>query len=326
LNIFFDRHHWRAVAAVRYPHGLPEPQSDHPAQWLFHGHPLSAEKGTALHVALARLCGYRWPAETDIEMRLSAKARDWIAKSATLPPGDDDGLLSYPAVVGERPLVERLRGYLAAAFGAEWSDALERGLVAEADEILDKRQARDGSLEAWLRDRAFRQHCALFHQRPFLWHIWDKQADGFAAFLHYHRLSRANLEKLTFVLIGDWIVRMRDVGDQRRLEAAQILQEKLQAILKGRSPLDTFVRWKPFAAQPIGWDPDLDDGVRLNIRPFVRSEVLRVSPNIHWRKSGGRDVPSAPWYGKFNGERINDHHLTISEKEAARAEAATRVA
>jgi hypothetical protein len=54
---------------------------------------------------------------------------------------------------------------------------------------------------------------------------------------------------------------VRDAGDSRRLEAALILQEKLQAILKGESPLDIFVRWKPLSAQPIGWNPGLDDGV-----------------------------------------------------------------
>jgi hypothetical protein len=58
----------------------------------------------------------------------------------------------------------------------------------------------------------------------------------------------------------------------------------------------------------------------------MRAEVLRDKPNIHWRKDRGRDVPSAPWYQKFNGERINDHTLTLAKKQAAREAAATRVA
>jgi hypothetical protein len=325
-KVDFDNSKWHELALITFKGTLPEPYSRDPSLWVFHGHPADTAKGSALHVALARLCGYCWPAETDAEISLSAEGRDWVAKAAILPAGDDDGLLALPAVAGERPLIERFRGYLATAFGAEWSDALERRLVAEADEVFDKRPARDESLEAWLRDRAFRQHCALFRRRPFLWHIWDAQPDGFAAFLNYHRLTRANVEKLTFSLLGDWIARMRDAGDQRRLEAAQILQEKLQSILKGESPLDIFVRWKAIEAQPMGWEPDLDDGVRLNIRPFVRTDVLRVTPNIHWRKDAGRDAPTAPWYGKFKGERINDHHLTIAEKNVARPEAATRVA
>ena len=49
--------------------------------------------------------------------------------------------------------------------------------------------------------------------------------------------------------------------------------------------------------------------------------VLRAKPNIKWTKDRGKDVESAPWYPVFNGERINDHHLTLAEKRAARASA-----
>jgi len=31
----------------------------------------------------------------------------------------------------------------------------------------------------------------------------------------------------------------------------------------------------------------------------------------------GKDVASAPWYYLFNGDRINDHHLTLAVKRAA---------
>ena len=318
VKVPFDIEHWRRLGVERYPNGLPEPYSDDPRQWLFHGHPAKAEKGTALHVALARLCGYQWPAERDSVMRLSDEARGWIAKAAKLPTSNGDGLFGVPAMAGERPLADRLRSYLSTAFGAEWSDGLERRCVAEADEVLDKKIARDVSLEGWLRDRAFRQHCTLFDQRPFLWQIWDGQKDGFAAIVHYHRLNRANLEKLTFSLLGDWISRMKAADDSRRVEAATILQERLQAILEGEKPYDIFVRWKPLAKQPLGWEPDLDDGVRINIRPFVEAEVLREVPNVKWTKDRGTDVKGAPWYDVFKGQRINDHHTTLAEKRRAR--------
>ncbi len=321
LKVPFDLEHWEAVAAKKYPDGLPEPYSDDSTQWLFHGHPGQAETGTALHIALGRLAGYRWPAENDPDMHLSAEAHAWIAKAANLPDADDDGLLCLEAVAGEQPLANRLRAFLAAAFGEGWSDALERKLVADADLTLDKRAARDGSLEAWLRDRAFRQHCKLFHDRPFLWQVWDGTPDGFSAFVHYHRLDTATLSKLTYTLIGDWIGRMANAGDERRVERAKILQQKLTAILDGEAPLDIFVRWKPLEAQPIGWDPDLDDGVRLNIRPFIKAGVLRETPKIKWGIDRGKDVASAPWFPLDKGERNNDRHLTLAEKRAARVRA-----
>lgn len=61
VNIPFDLEHWKAAAAERYPNGLPQPYSDDATQWIFHGHPQPATD--PLQVAVARLLGYRWPAE-----------------------------------------------------------------------------------------------------------------------------------------------------------------------------------------------------------------------------------------------------------------------
>ncbi len=44
----------------------------------------------------------------------------------------------------------------------------------------------------------------------------------------------------------------------------------------------------------------------------------RGTQNIKWNKDRGKDVQSAPWYHKFNGDRINDHHLSLDEKRSAR--------
>ncbi len=109
---------------------------------------------------------------------------------------------------------------------------------------------------------------------------------------------------MTFSYLGDWIARQRAAqsddtpGAEARLVAALDLQQQLQAILAGEPPLDLFVRWKPLHRQPLGWQPDLDDGVRLNIRPFLRAElrrglkgagILRAKPNLHWRKDRGKE-------------------------------------
>ena len=250
----------------------------------------------------------------------------WTAKAAELPAGDNDGLLGVPAVAGEKSLADRLRAILAVAFASEWSDALERRLVAEADEVLDKKNARDGSLQAWVRDRAFRQHCALFGQRPFLWHISDGLKDGFSVFVHYHRFDQANLRKLTYTLLGDWLARVKAENDTLRYEKGRELQLKLEKILEGEDPYDIFVRWKSLARQPLGWDPDLDDGLRQNIRPFIIAGVLPHDLSKTLKdKDHGKDVASAPWYDVFNGERRNDHHTTLAEKRGAREATAKRV-
>jgi hypothetical protein len=315
----FDVAYWRAFAEKEYPSGLPKPFSTDPTQWIFHGHPAKAAKGTALHVALARLCGYRWPAETDHQMRLSDEAFEWISKVAILPEGDKDGMLGVPAVAGERSLADRLRGYLAASFGEPWLDALERRLVSEADEVIDGKTDRDSSIDAWIRDRAFRQHCMLFWQRPFLWHITDGLKGGFSVFVHYQSFDLAALRKLTYTMLGDWLARAKAENNALRYEKGRELQQILEKVLEGEKPYDIFVRWKPLAQQPLGWDPDLNDGVRQNIRPFIVAGVLTHDlSKILKGKDRGDDLPSAPWYPVFKGERRNDFHTTLPEKRAAR--------
>ena len=38
--------------------------------------------------------------------------------------------------------------------------------------------SKSETLEEWLQDEFFEQHCALFHHRPFIWHIWDGHKSG----------------------------------------------------------------------------------------------------------------------------------------------------
>lgn len=322
VKVPFDLENWQKVASERYPNGLPKPYSDDPTQWIFHGHP--APTTSPLQVAIARLIGYRWPAEADDKMELSNETRQWISRCSVLDAlVDDDGIVCIPPVRGEKAASERLHNLLVAAYGEEWSSSVLSKLLAEAD-FAGK------TLEAWLRDKFFEQHFKLFHHRPFIWHIWDGVKDGFAALVNYHKLTRQNLETLIYTYLGDWIKRQEDEikqgidGASIRLAAAQKLKVELEKILEGEQPYDIFVRWKPLEQQPIGWEPDLNDGVRLNIRPFIQAGILRKNPNINWNKDRGKDVESSPWYSLGlqydgnEGDRINDHHLSLEEKLSAK--------
>lgn len=323
VKVPFDLAYWQQVAAEKYPNGLPEPESDDPTQWLFHGRPevSTPEDGGPLQVAIARLAGYRWPAELDEKMRLSERARALVKRcDELLKFADDDGILPIPAMRGENPLAERVTELLAAAYGKDWSPTVLHKLLADAG------MKAGASLDDWLRNGFFEQHCKLFHHRPFIWHIWDGRKDGFNVLVNYHRLDHKRLESLTHAYLGDWIskqlsdAKAGETGADLRLAAAQALHEKLQLILHGEKPYDIFVRWKALKDQPIGWNPDLNDGVRMNIRPFVEAGVLRRTPNIKWTKDRGKDPESAPWFSVFKGERINDYHVTLAEKRKARGE------
>jgi hypothetical protein len=333
LKVPFDLARWQKVAAEKYPHGLPKPFSSDPTQWLFNGHPKGSDH--PLQVAVARLVGYQWPRQTGSSFPdCPALDPDGLETLA-----DDDGIVCLPSVRGESPAAERLRKLLQTAYGKEWKSQTELELIrASGSDAAD--------LEEWLRNDFFEQHCDRFHQRPFIWHIWDgRKRDGFHALLNYHTLAsgdkgRRTLESLTHSYLGEWITRQKDgikreeQGADERLAAALALKEILEGILYGEPPYDIFVRWKPLAQQAIGWNPDINDGVRMNIRPFLASDIpggkkgagiLRAKPNIKWDKDRGkephRDKSEYPWFWNgsgFTGDRVNDVHLTKAQKEKAR--------
>ncbi len=75
--------------------------------------------------------------------------------------------------------------------------------------------------------------------------------------------------------------------------------------------------------QPVGWDPDLNDGVRLNIRPFVEAGVLRNKFNVKWGIDRGKNPPVAESSKNLPGSyfseiRDNDKHIPLAEKREAR--------
>lgn len=324
VKVSFDLDKWTSIAAERYPNGLPKPYSDDPTQWLFHGHPYPAID--PLQAAVARLLGYVWPAETDESMELSNAAHTWISRSKLLARHvDDDGIVCLQAVRGEQPAHERLLALLIDAWETVTPDSWTPSVL---DKLLAQADCAGKGLAVWLRDSFFEQHAKRFGHRPFIWHVWDGQKDGFGALVNYRKLDAKNLERLIHTYLGDWIrtqeagVASGDDGAPLRLSAAQNLKTRLQTILEGEAPYDIFVRWKPLAEQSVGWNPDLNDGVRMNIRPFITAEVLRHNKkpklNITWDKDRGKDVESVPWFKVFGGERINDHHLKLAEKIAAR--------
>ncbi len=316
VKVPFDLERWQKVTEEKYPDGLPESYSDDPTQWLFHGHPAKASEGTALQVAVARLLGYRWPAEAEgaaQEMSLSAEGRAWIQHSVRLDAhADPDGVVCLSAVAGERTAAERLRALLADTY----EDSPEGWSQGALDKLLAEAGSGGKDLAGWLWSDFFKQHCRIFHNRPFIWHVWDGRKDGFSALVDYHALDERLLRRLIYTYLGSWIEGQRaaaeaeETGADGRLAAALDLQQRLEAILEGEPPYDLYIRWKKPGEQPIGWNPDINDGVRLNVRPFVEAGVLRSKFTVNWKKDRGKNPDGS--------ERYNNLHLTRAEKEGAR--------
>ncbi len=301
VKVPFDLAHWQQVASEKYPHGLPEPYSDDPTQWIFHGHPASSTD--ALQVAVARLLGYRWPAELDAEMELATDARAWVERSSQLTDlADNDGIVCIPAVGTEQPAEDRLLNLLHRAYEdgraqeqvfrekldaadendpvtvdlwrRDWQPSLPDSFPAWRDSLLEAADHTGKTLESWLRDKFFTQHCKLFHHRPFIWHIWDGLKDGFSVLVNYHKLDNKLLETLIYTYLNDWINRQKQdaaagsTAAKKSLAAAEWLEDETRKDPRRRiaarhlRPLETArraahrleprpQRWRPSEHPPL---------------------------------------------------------------------------
>ena len=317
VKIAYEHDRWKESLIGR-SEAIPAPESKDPTQWLFAGSPSNSDH--PLQTAVVRLLGYRWPRQSGSSFLGCPELEPDCLGSAV----DQHGIVCLPSVAGADSGANRLRAVLQVALGRDYN----------ALELLHA--TKSGSIEDWLRDEFFEEHCRIFHDVPFIWHVWDGLEDGFHALVNYHKLDHNNLEKLIYSYLGDWITRQRQgiskgvEGADKRLPAAEHLQNELIRIFEGETPYDIFVRWKPIKEQSVGWEPDLTDGISVNIRPWItearlytakKPGILRRTPNIRYTRDPGKEPvrhpKEFPWF-KGSTDRINDYHLSLDEKRRAR--------
>lgn len=214
---------------------------------------------------------------------------------------DNDGIVPFNRSTGETPLADRVRQELAALFPGRDESQLEVELVNELKRSV-KGYRKCASLDEWLANAYFEYHASLYKNRPIFWHIASAQGTtpfAFGALVHYHRFDRNRMAKLRATYVRDTIEELRreaGLADkagraddrielQAKLEEVQALDKKLQLIQEGHhesaegGPQDfrILTPWKRPEARPKGWNPDIDDGVKVNIGPLDRADVLRIS-------------------------------------------------
>ena len=214
---------------------------------------------------------------------------------------DADGLVPFAPLSGETSLLDRVHEELAALFPAQDVNQVE---VEIANEL--KRRVKGyrsvASIGEWLENVYFDYHAALYKKRPVVWHIASSQGTerlAFGALCHYHRFDANRIAKLRAGYLREAIETFRReaalagregraderIELQARLEEAQALDGKLQAVQEGHCEgpeggdrdYRILTPWKSADERPKGWDPDVDDGVKVNIAPLQRAGVLRIA-------------------------------------------------
>jgi len=215
--------------------------------------------------------------------------------------GDEDGIVPFASVAGEPSLEERVIRELEMLFPQREAGQVEIEINNELKRGA-KGYRRSSTIAEWLENAFFDYHCALYKNRPIIWHVASTQGTkrfAFGALVHYHRFDRNRMGKLRGQYLRDAIESFRReaaLADragrseerlewQSRLEEAQDLDRRLQWVQEGRHDgpeggerdFRILTPWKSPAERPKGWDPDLDDGVKVNIEPMQKAAVLRIA-------------------------------------------------
>ncbi len=151
-------------------------------------------------------------------------------------------------------------------------------------------------VRSWLHRDFFKNHIKQFKQRPIAWHLTSP--DGtFQAFVLYHKLSRETLVKLRAQYAGELIARLRSDQERARsrgdnqnassiqlqIEDVEVFRSRIEAIERGDElKYRIRCRWKgeEETGRPGPYAPDIDDGVKVNIRPFQEAGLLAVKKVI----------------------------------------------
>lgn len=214
---------------------------------------------------------------------------------------DEDHLVCLQRVAHEPPLLERLREKLAACFPGQDPSSLETEVVNELKKKT-KGYHRAESLTEWLHDVFFETHNALYQQRPLLWHLASSQTrtePGFACLVHAHHFDADALAKLRSVYIRDRIAVLKREAAQAGNDGKADLRFDLLALAEEVEAYDAklaqlqegahtgpeggdrdyriLTPWKSPEDRPQGWHPDVDDGIKVNLAPLARTNLLRIN-------------------------------------------------
>ena len=213
---------------------------------------------------------------------------------------DGDGIVPFAPLSGEASLLDRIHDEIARLFLEQDVSRVEVEIANELKRTV-KGYKRASSIGEWLDNVYFNYHASLYKKRPIVWHIASNQgssSSAFGALCHYHKFDANRMAKLragylrdameTFrreAALADKERRAEDrIEWQTKLEEAQALDRKLQAIQEGHHEgteggdrdYRILPPWKSPEDRPKGWAPDIDDGVKVNIEPLQKAGVLRI--------------------------------------------------
>ena len=239
-------------------------------------------------VKILRMLGHRWPMQDQYE---AAEDMPFLGPAWV----DADGIIALTPGLGEETLIERFRRFLDAEFGADEGHEVElelaRTLGWKPGTEWGKQTPLD--LRRWFERDFFKRHVSQFRRRPIAWHL--KSPKGTLQLIaYYHAFNRDRLALLRARYLGNLRQELsgelaaavaggyEDRTNVSRIGEIEVQLADLTAFDARLAQLQEgcereariWCPWKTPEEQPQGWDPDINDGVRVNIAPLQRLGLL----------------------------------------------------
>lgn len=257
--------------------------------------------------AIEQLAGERppevvWPqleGKSDEQKRMEHVFRLLSFVTKRVVASDPDGIVPFETLGDDTSLIERIRAELRSAFGVDDSSQIETEIANELKKQV-KGYRRANGIAEWLENVFFEYHASLYDSRPIVWHISSAQLGAPAAFnvlVDYLKFDANRMAKLRGRYLAEARARFRReaalaskenrtdarIEWEARLEEATALDRKLQRVEEGvhegpdgGGDFRILTPWKTSEQRPRGWNPDLNDGVLVNIAPLQKAGVLRI--------------------------------------------------
>lgn len=227
-----------------------------------------------------------WPqmeGKSDQEKRREHVRRLFSYYALQAVRGDADGIVPLAGGASREPyLVDRVRAQMEAEFGPQVAYQFEQ----DAAEYLGR------SLEEWLHRYFFHQfHAKLYKNRPILWHLTSPKG-YFSVLVDYHQMTRDTLPKVQTLYLWPQMesartrlaaarahgASLKEIADlEEELADLEDCNGRLQQVIQGTVEVD-LPEWAvgPYRKGQPPYDPDLDDGVAVNLLPIQEAGLLPV--------------------------------------------------
>lgn len=231
-----------------------------------------------------------------IESTADSVVRGYSGSSSSqrVDPGIKDvtryGFVPMVRVKGHKSLGTRIMD----ALEAQLDDEEERMLTADLVQFFEiepggrTNERIAGAINRWVIAHYFTRHLAATGREPTVWHVTSPKGT-FHALVHATKCTRERIDLLRSEMLRrqmDTLNRtLKSAIKGKRSSQVRHLEEQIKDLrtfdialgwlYEGTTPnARLWYPWKGPEAQPQGWDPHLDEGLRANVAPLQRLGIL----------------------------------------------------